>query len=124
MDIGCSAREVILESGGRRTPGSRSGMGAWCSRPGSSSWKDAIIEKIGTPSWKACVRRVENERPSWMRSTANVMPLRRVAGPQEVAVHRVHGAAVGDRALGRDDRLGEHLPAVDAAERHRLRHAR
>ena len=56
------------------------GIGSWCSRPASSSWNDAIIEKIGTPSWNACVRRVENERPSWMRSTEKVMPCDDVAG--------------------------------------------
>ncbi|OUE08798.1 hypothetical protein CMsap09_07620 [Clavibacter michiganensis] len=52
-----------------------SGMGAWCSSPSSASWNDAIIERIGRPSWYACVRRVENERPSWMRSTEKVMGL-------------------------------------------------
>ena len=50
------------------------GIGSACSTPGPSSWNEAIIEKIGTPSWYACVRRVENDRPSWIRSTAKVIP--------------------------------------------------
>jgi len=53
--------------------GMPAGISAWCSSPGSTSWKLAIIERIGWPFWYACVRRVENERPSWMRSTEKVI---------------------------------------------------
>ena len=67
------------------------------------------------------MRRVENERPSWMRSTEKVIGCSHVAGPQEVAVHRVDGAVGRHGAHRGDDRLREHLPAEDAAERHPLR---
>lgn len=63
-------------SSGARSSGAGipSGIGSACSTPGSASWNDAIIEKIGTPFWYAWDRRVENDRPSWMRSTAIVIP--------------------------------------------------
>ncbi len=48
-------------------------MSTWCSTPSSCVWNDAMSERIGSPCWYACVRRVENERPSWMRSTENVI---------------------------------------------------
>jgi len=81
------------------------------------------MEKIGTPFWYACDRRVENERPSWIRSTAIVMPWLESPG-QEVAVHRVRHAVVAGRPVGREDRLREHLPAEDAAAGHAVRSSR
>ena len=48
-------------------------MATWWLTPSSALWNEAIIDRIGRPFWYACVRLVENERPSWMRSTENVI---------------------------------------------------
>ena len=73
-DSGWIPSESSSSVGRSSGPGMPSGIGTACSIPGFSSWNEAIIEKIGTPFWKAWQRRVENERPSWIRSTANVSP--------------------------------------------------
>ena len=50
-----------------------SGIGSWWSRPPSGVWNDALIDRIGLPCWMACTRRVENDRPSRIRSTLKVI---------------------------------------------------
>ena len=37
------------------------------------AWNDALIDRIGLPCWIACTRRVENDRPSRIRSTLKVI---------------------------------------------------
>ncbi len=71
---GWSIAERIDAADGRVSgSGTSTGKGSWCSTPSSGRWNEAIIEKIGTPRWYACTRRVANERPSWIRSTAKVI---------------------------------------------------
>jgi len=50
-------------------------------------------------------------------------PSGRIAGAEEVAVHRMRRAPVVDGAFCGDDRLSEHLAAEDSPEGHRLRDA-
>lgn len=50
--------------------GTGGGLTCCQSSPGSGSWKEAISSKIGFPSWLAVTRRVENDRPSRVRSTS------------------------------------------------------
>ena len=50
-----------------------SGIGSWWSMPRSGVWNDALIDRIGLPCWMACTRRVENDRPSRIRSTLKVI---------------------------------------------------
>ena len=122
-----AARERMLERhavldrrAGPPASGMPSGIGTKCSRPSSWRWNEAIIEKIGSP---VLVRlgAARRERPAVVDAVDGEEDLLvGVARAQEVAVHRVHGAVVVDRAARRDDALREHLTAEHPAVRHRL----
>ena len=91
-------------------------MASWCSMPLWSVWNDADIEKIVSPCWTALTRRVANEPPSRSRSTRYTVGARGVAGPQEVAVQRVHLVLRVDRAHRRHQRLAGDVTAERALQ--------
>ena len=110
-----SASAVVGSDSGSGSP---SGMSIWWSRPGARSSNEAIIDRMGWPFWYAWVRRVENERPSWMRSTENVIGSRMSPGRREVRVHRMRDALRRQGALRRHQGLREHLPSEYPASGH------
>jgi hypothetical protein len=70
---------------------------------------EAIIEKIGTPSWYD-LRAARGEGAAVVDAVDGQGDSpRRVAGAQEVAVHRMRHAIVAGRPVRGDDGLGQHL---------------
>ena len=61
------------EASGRTAGSGTAGISSWWSSPPSGSWKEQLIDRIGLPCWIAWTRRVENDRPSRIRSTLKVI---------------------------------------------------
>ena len=106
---------------GRSSGGGAAGIASWCSMPLWSVWNDADIEKIVSPCWIALTRRVQNDPPSRSRSTMYTVGRPGVAGPQEVAVQRVHLELRVDGAHRRHQRLAGDVAAERALQETRIR---
>ena len=71
--VGWSTPPKTSASEGRLSGSATTGAVSWWSSPASGTWKEQLIDRIGLPCWMAWTRRVENDRPSRIRSTLKVI---------------------------------------------------
>ncbi|SLH92121.1 Uncharacterised protein [Mycobacteroides abscessus subsp. abscessus] len=64
-------RSGLMEvcASGRSSGAATSGISSWWAGPVSPMWNEADMVKMAAPSCTPVTRRVQNERPSRMRST-------------------------------------------------------